>query len=123
MLFRPIGAALSFAMLFFAVPSAQAAPDGAALFRQRCQACHAVAPGQPATIAPNLSGVVGRKAAATTFNYSPALKASKLVWSKAVLSTFLSGPQQLVPGTRMVIQLTDPAERAAVIDFLAHTGH
>ncbi len=123
MLFRPIGAlaALTFAVLCPVL--AQAAPDGGALFRQRCQACHTVTPGQPASIAPNLSGVVGRKAASTAFNYSAALKASKLVWSKAALSTFLSGPQQLVPGTRMVIQVTDPSERAAIIEFLAHTGH
>jgi cytochrome c len=121
--FRPTGAFAALCLTLISAASAQAAPDGGALFRQRCQACHSVTPGQPAAIAPNLSGVVGRKAASTAFNYSPALKASKLVWSKDVLGKFLSGPQQLVPGTRMVILLTDPAERAAVIDFLAHTGH
>jgi cytochrome c len=78
--------------------------------------------GAPAPIAPNLAGVVGRKAASTGYNYSPALKASGLVWTKPKLDAFLSGPQQLVPGTRMAVRVADPADRAAIIDFLTRSG-
>lgn len=104
-----------------ALPAAPAAPgpDGAMLFRQRCAGCHTVAPGARGVIAPNLSGLVGRKAASTTFTYSPALKASKLVWNRANLDRYLTAPNKLVPGTRMVIAVSDAKQRAAILDFLA----
>jgi len=93
-------------------------PDGAVLYRQRCASCHG-APDRPTTLAPNLTGVVGRKAASTAFNYSAALKASGLTWSRANLDRFLTAPARLVPGTRMVIGVSDPAQRAALLDYLA----
>jgi len=99
------------------------APDGATLFRTRCQGCHSVTPGQNSPLAPNLAGLVGRKAGSTGFAYSPAMKASKLVWTRDNIDRYLSGPSRLVPGTRMVIFIPDPAQRAAIIDFLAHKGH
>jgi cytochrome c len=116
-------AALAFAVLLTAeAPAASAGPDGAALFRQRCQSCHSVTAGPSTPLAPNLAGVVGRKAASTGFNYSTALKASKLTWTRANLDRYLSGPMRMVPGTRMVISVTDAQQRAAVVDYLARTG-
>jgi cytochrome c len=105
-----------------AMPDA-AGPDGPTLFRQRCQGCHSVTPGQTTPLAPNLAGVVGRKAAATSFAYSPALKASDLVWSRETIDRYLAGPSRLVPGTRMAIFVPDPRQRATIIDYLARTGH
>lgn len=99
--------------------AAPAAPDGATLFRQRCQACHTDVAGQPARVGPNLSGVVGRKAATTTFAYSPALKASGLVWNKANLDRYLAAPAKTVPGTKMVIAVSNKAERDAIVAHLA----
>lgn len=93
-------------------------PDGAVLYRQRCASCHG-APDRPSTLAPNLTGVVGRKAASTAFNYSAALKASGLTWNRANLDRFLTAPARMVPGTRMAISVTDAAQRAAVLDYLA----
>jgi cytochrome c len=103
-----------------ALPAAGPAPDGAALFRQRCAVCHVIAPGARPTIGPNLNGVVGRKAASTTFNYSDALKRSNLTWTRANLDRFLTAPGQMVPGTRMVINISDAQQRAAVLNYLAH---
>ena len=99
--------------------AAPAAPDGALLFRQRCQACHTDIAGQPARVGPNLSGVVGRKAATTKFAYSPALQAAGLVWTKANLDRYLAAPAKTVPGTRMVIAVPNQAERAAIVAHLA----
>jgi cytochrome c len=93
-------------------------PDGAVLYVQRCASCHGAPNGQ-STLAPNLTGVVGRKAASTSFNYSAALKASGLTWNRANLDRFLTAPARMVPGTKMVIGVTDPAQRAAVLDYLA----
>jgi cytochrome c len=114
--------ALLAALVSGVAPAAAPAVDGGALFRQRCQGCHSVTPGQTSPLAPNLAGVVGRKAGSTGFNYSPALKSANLVWSRANIDRFLAGPGKLVPGTRMVIFIPDPKQRAAIVDYLAHTG-
>jgi cytochrome c len=115
-----LAAATTFLTATVPAQAAPPAPDGETLFRQRCQACHTATAGQPARVGPNLSGVVGRKAAATKpFAYSAALKASGLTWTKASLDTFLSAPAKMVPGTRMVVAVTDPAQRAALIKYLS----
>jgi cytochrome c len=94
--------------------------SGQALFKARCQACHSVTPGQKALLAPNLAGVIGRKAGTGDFaTYSAALKASGLVWNRANLAQFIAGPQALVPGTRMVVTVADPAQRADLAAYLA----
>lgn len=94
-------------------------PDGATVFRQRCASCHNMTPGAKAVLAPSLIGVLNRKAGSTAFNYSAALKASNLVWTRPNLDRYISAPMKMVPGTRMVISITDPAQRAAVLNFLA----
>lgn len=101
------------------LPAAGAKPDGAALFRQRCASCHTVAPGQRPVLGPSLAGVVGRKAGSTAFNYSAALKASNLTWTRANLDRFIAAPMRTVPGTRMVISITDAQQRAAILDYLS----
>jgi cytochrome c len=91
---------------------------GEVLFRQRCAMCHAVLPGKVSSLAPNLAGVVGRKAASTAFAYSPAMKASNIVWSRATLDRYLTAPTKMVAGTRMVIAVADARQRALLIDYL-----
>ncbi|WP_206240879.1 c-type cytochrome [Novosphingobium terrae] len=119
-------------MLKFVVPvlalgamasGAQAAGDakaGAALVKARCQMCHVLAKGQkPTPMAPNLSGVVGRKAGSSDYaQYSAALKGANITWTPARLDAFLQAPGKLVPGTKMVIAVPDAAQRADVIAFL-----
>ena len=110
-----------FAALALIAPVAAHAEDvtaGAAVFRQ-CTACHVAKPGAVGVAAPNLYGVVGRKAGSTAFSYSAALKASKLTWDKGTLNTFLKAPSKLVPGTRMVIQIADDTQRANLVAYLA----
>ncbi len=95
------------------------AATGATIFNARCIACHVIGAGQKGLLAPNLRGLVGRKAAVTGFSYSSALKASGLTWTKANLETFLAAPGKMVPGTRMVINIGDAHQRADVIAYLA----
>ena len=113
--------AMLVAGLAFAPAALAQADPGEAPFKQRCQSCHTVAPGGASgPLAPNLRGVVGRKAASSTYKtYSPALKASKLVWTQANLDKYLAAPGKLVPGTRMVIAVSDPAQRALLIAYMA----
>ena len=114
-LLAPVAALIAMAS---SLPAAGAGPDGAMLFQQRCAACHTVTPGARAMLAPNLAGLLNRKAASTAFNYSAALKASNITWNRANLDRFLTAPGQMVPGTRMVISVSDPAQRAAILNFI-----
>ena len=52
------------------------------------------------------------------FNYSPALKSSGIVWDAKTLDQYLAAPTVKVPGTRMVMKVSDPARRAALIAYL-----
>jgi cytochrome c len=93
---------------------------GQAIFREQCGFCHTGGPGAgDGEQAPNLNGVVGRRAgSAPNFPYSPALKASGLVWTPASLDRFLTDPSKLVPGTAMPVLISDPKARQDVVSYL-----
>ena len=95
--------------------------NGKVTFNTMCGVCHAVqATGGPHE-GPNLLGVVGRKAGSEPefTKYSPALKASKITWSKKTLDKFLVNPTAKVPGTLMPMQIPDKKTRADVVAYLA----
>ena len=115
-------AAMAALVIGLAVPAwADDTVDGAAVFR-KCQACHSIDPGVN-KLGPSLDNVFGRKAASMpSFHYSQAMEQSKLTWDAGSLDKFLTHPSDLVPGTRMTFGgLSQPADRAAVIQFLR--GH
>lgn len=95
---------------------------GDELFKQRCQSCHSVDEGGPAIVGPNLAGVVGRKAGATEFRYTPAMKDSGITWTHDQLDAYLAAPMELVPGTRMVVKVPDESARKAIIEYLTENG-
>lgn len=111
--------ALTLGFTIGSAASGETAPGGAQMFKQRCQSCHTVAPGAKGLMGPNLSGVFGRKAGSSAFSYSPAMKASGITWTKDSLDKFLSGPSKMVPGSRMPMSVPDPAQRKAIIAYLA----
>jgi cytochrome c len=112
----PIAAA---AALLMVAPAPAQNANGQTLFNQRCKTCHTVNAGGANMVGPNLHGVVGRKAGTAKFAYSNAMKNSKQVWTKPVLDKYLAGPPKALPGTKMVISVSDAAQRKAIIDFLA----
>lgn len=119
---RLLSVSLALAAGSIALPAAaQAGDPGEAAFNMRCKACHTVAAGgAPGPVAPNLRGVVGRKAGASSYkNYSPALKAAPITWNAASLDKFLATPTKVVPGTRMVMAVSDAGQRKAIIAWLA----
>ena len=82
-------------------PAAGDAAKGETLF-MRCAMCHNANKGGGNDLGPNLWGVAGRKAGSLPdFGYSPALKNSGITWTDEKLVAWLTGPQKLVPGTRM----------------------
>ena len=111
---------------FCALPlraSAQPAPGtgaGAALFESRCMACHSL---DASRVGPMLRGVVGRKVASVAgYDYSGALRRVNGRWDARHLDAWLTDPQSVAPGTRMAFSLASPADRDAVIRYLASTS-
>ena len=117
----PPVAAVLIAFALAPSPQASAAPanPGAQAFAA-CRACHTLEAGGKSTMGPNLHGLFGRKAGAVDEfrNYSPALKKSGIVWSAATLDQYLANPTKMVPGTRMVARVSDPAKRKQLIAYL-----
>ena len=65
-------------------------------------------------------GMVGRRAGALQdFDYSPALRSSKLLWTRATLRAWLTDPETLIPGQGMDYSLDDAREREDVVAYLA----
>lgn len=75
---------------------------GKSVFVHRCASCHAIGPSARGGFAPQLNGIVGRRAGSTAdFTYSKAMKASAIVWTEKNLASFVKGPGDVVPGTSM----------------------
>ena len=95
--------------------------SGKATFGAMCGVCHSVVKTGGPTLAPNLLGVVGRKAGNDPefALYTPALKASGITWSTKTLDKFLTNPMVSVPGTAMPMLIPDKKTRADVVAYLA----
>jgi len=110
------------AVLSLAAGGAHAAGDpaqGKGVFA-RCAACHTDQKGGGNGLGPNLFGVVGRKAAALpNFSYSGALKSAGLTWTPDKLKVWVSGPQKLVPGTKMDFDGATDADAKVIVAYLA----
>lgn len=91
-----------------------------AVLSLRCSTCHEFAAGKPNKVGPNLHGTLGKPAGGIAdFAYSPALKASKTVWTDATLDAWLERPTAVIPGTKMAfVGLPRPEDRAALIAWL-----
>jgi nitrite reductase (NO-forming) len=102
-----------------AIPAGGDATVGRQVYR-KCQACHSLQPGKN-TLGPSLAGILGRHAGeAPNFNYSPALKNSKVTWDVAALDAYLADPQKFIPGNKMPFPgLKTESERKNVIAYLA----
>ncbi|SEM74800.1 cytochrome c [Loktanella fryxellensis] len=97
------------------------ATAGEGVFRN-CRSCHALDGADG--VGPHLNGVVGRPVQAVDgFGYSGALIEVADAWTEENLYNFLEDPQGWAPGTSMgYAGLSDPADRANLIAYLATTG-
>lgn len=94
------------------------AARGRSLFSRTCVACHG-ANGAGSTLAPPLLSVVGRRAGATNFKYSPAMKNARLTWTAATLDSYLKSPVANIPGSRMPVGVGQAKDRSDIIAFLS----
>jgi cytochrome c len=89
---------------------------GKALFEKRCTGCHSLDKNKEG---PRLGGVYGRKAASVPdFSYSSELKASQITWNRESLDRWLTNPDVMVPDSDMAFHVSNPRERADIIQFL-----
>ncbi len=124
----PVSAAAAARVVWAAVALAAAAPAqaggdvqrGRAAYEARCGGCHSV---QADRAGPRHAGLFGRRAGSVPgFDYSPALKASGIVWSAATIERWLRDPEALVPGQAMGVGVADAAVRADIVAYLATLG-
>lgn len=107
--------------------SATASDDGSrgAQVWRSCAVCHTLDPDDGGRAGPTLYGVFGRRiGTAPGYDYSDALRALDIVWTEQTVSAlFEQGPEAYTPGSRMPEQrLPDPADRAALVEFLRANG-
>jgi cytochrome c len=92
------------------------AARGKSVFERRCTGCHAMDGDREG---PRLAGVFGRKAGSVTgFAYSAGLKNSGLTWTDKTLEKWLSGPDIVVPDTKMDFYVPKAEERRDLIAYL-----
>jgi cytochrome c len=90
--------------------------NGHDLFDKRCSGCHAL---DSAKEGPPLRHVFAQHAGNDPkFQYSEALKKSKITWDAASLDRWLADPDVLVPDNDMPFRLGSAEERAAIIAYL-----
>ncbi len=114
-------ALLAFAALALSVGVGRAAADsGEDVFTDNCSVCHSPEAGTN-KLGPSLFGIVGRKAASIAdYTYTPAAKSSGLTWDAANLDKYITDPQAVVPGTKMLFPgIKNADDRKALIGYLA----
>ena len=113
--------AASLALVWVASAFAQAdAAAGQIVFNQKCANCHTMAT-EPAhgPKGPNLMGVIGRTAGTIEgWEFSPALRASGVVWTEENLNKWLTDPDVFVPGSQMPLKVPIRFEREDVIAYI-----
>ena len=116
---KPFCFAIRAALLLGLHASANAASDavkGQALYKIMCVACHSI---DYNGVGPAHKGLFGRKAGTRPdYVYSPAVKASSIVWSAKTLDKWLANPEKLIPGQKMGFMVPAAKDRADLIAYL-----
>ncbi len=93
--------------------------DGATLFKQQCGTCHTTTLSEPIRQGPPLVGVIGRRAGSFAgFHYSAGFAKADFTWDAAKLDSWLTNPQEVIPGAVMAYRQAKPEVRTAIITYL-----
>lgn len=108
----PVAACLSISL----VHAAGDAENGKRQYMARCIACHSI---DVSLAGPAHRGVFGAKAGSVPgYDYSPALKRSKLIWNEKTLDRWLANPEQVIPGQKMGYSVSSATQRQDLIAYL-----
>ncbi len=90
----------------------------------KCIACHAVGPGAPNKLGPELNGLFGRHTGSVEgYAYSAANKAANLTWDEKTFAEYIRDPKAKIPGTKMVfVGIKNDKEIADLTAFLKQFG-
>ena len=89
---------------------------GKELYQRTCTGCHSVNENR---IGPQHRGVLGRQAGSLKdFEYSDALKKSKVVWNEENLNKWLENPNKFIPGNKMGFRITNKESRKHIVNYL-----
>jgi cytochrome c len=85
-----------------------------------CKSCHTAVRDGANMTGPNLYDVFGRRAGTLPgYEYSDALKVSKIVWSAETIDRWIQNPRGDVPGNKMTyLGMQNPKDRADLIAYL-----
>jgi cytochrome c len=101
---------------FSLLAQGQTPANGKELFERRCGGCHALDRDKEG---PRLWGVYGRVAGSVdSFEYSDALKKSKIIWNDESLEKWLTDPERFIPNNNMAFHLERASERRDIIAYL-----
>jgi len=112
---------LAVATLALSLASQRALADaGQDVFADNCAVCHSPDAGTN-KLGPSLFGIVGRKAGSVAdYTYAPAMKNAGLTWDATTLDKYVTDPQSVVPGTKMLFPgIKSADDRKALIQYLA----
>ena len=100
---------------------AGASADRGARQWAKCRACHTIDKDGSNGQGPNLYGIVGRTVAALdSFRYSSALQElGTSVWTYEMVDEWLQNPQAMAKGSKMVLAVRKPDQRADLLAYLA----
>lgn len=95
------------------------AARGEALAKKKCSSCHSFEAGGANKTGPNLHGTFGGDIAHHAgYPYSSAITALEGNWDYEKLNHWLTNPQKLAKGAKMVLKTSNPAERADIIKYI-----
>jgi cytochrome c len=113
------GLAAAAALNFILAAPAFAAGDaihGQMLYQSMCMSCHSI---EYNGVGPAHMGLFNRKAGSQRdYSYSPAVAASKVVWSDKTLDKWLTDPEKFIPGQKMGFMVSSQQDRDDLIAYL-----
>ena len=118
----PVDARLRFALvlaLAAVMGPAAGGESGREIYERQCRTCHGGTAPADSPLGPSLAGIVGTKAGTqATGIHSRVMVESGIVWDRESLRRFLSDPRQVVPGSIMMVRVSDAETLERLLDYL-----